>query len=280
MVTPPRPPPSSSVLPTRAKAAEERAADDDSDQEPDTAPGVDADAASDRPPAEDVRAAMLLHEAAAVLNLHAQAAGVQNIRSLIPVVLDATSGPYTRWREQFLLAVGRFALQDHVFLDAPPPSSPDWERMDCVVRSWLHSTISADLAEVVMGRGGSARAAWLAIEAQFLGNRETHALHLDAQFRHFCQGDLSITDYCRKLKSMADDLADLGEPVTDRTLVLNVIRNLNENFTDIGRHLRRGRPFPTFLDVRNDLLLEEITAAQRNSAAPTALLATGAGGAA
>ena len=40
---------------------------------------------------------------------------------------------------------------------------------------------------------------------------------------------------------MADDLADLGEPVTDRTLVLNVIRGLNENFTDIGRHLRRGR---------------------------------------
>ena len=52
--------------------------------------------------------------------------------------------------------------------------------MDCVVRSWLHSTISADLAEAVMGRGGSAWAAWLAIEAQFLGNRETRALHLDA----------------------------------------------------------------------------------------------------
>jgi len=118
-----------------------------------------------------------------------------------------------------------------------------------------------------MGRGGSARAAWLAIEAQFLGNQETRALHLDAQFRHFCQGDLSITDYYRKFKSMADDLADLVEPVTDRTLVLNGIRGLNENF-------------PTFLDVRNDLLLEEITAAQRNSAALTALLAAGVGGAA
>jgi len=138
---------------------------------------------------------MLLHEAAAVLNLHAQAAGVQNIRSLIPVVLDASSGSYTRWHEQFLLAVGRFALQDHVDEDAPPPSSPDWERMDCVVRSWLHGTISAELAEAVMGRGGSTRAAWLAIEAQFLSNRETSALHLDARFRHFCQGDLSITDY-------------------------------------------------------------------------------------
>ena len=112
-----------------ALAAEERTAAVDSDQE------RDADADADRLPADDIRAAMLLHKAAAVLNLHAQATGVQNIRSLIPVVLDATSGPYTRWCEQFLLAVGHFALQDHVFLDAPPPSSPDWERMDCVVRS-------------------------------------------------------------------------------------------------------------------------------------------------
>jgi hypothetical protein len=112
--------------------------------------------------------------------------------------------------------------------------------MDCVVRSWLHGTISTDFAETVMGRGGSARAAWLAIEVQFLGNRETRTLHLDTQFRHFCQGDLSITDYCRKFKSMADALVDLGEPVTDRTLVLNVIRGLNENNTDIGRHLLAG----------------------------------------
>lgn len=128
----------------------------------------------------DVHAAMLLHEAAAVLNLHTQAAGIQNIRSLIPTVLDATSGPYTRWREQFLLTVGRFSLQDHVLRDAPPVDSPDWARMDCVVRSWLDGTIAPDLAEIVMGRGGSARAAWLAIEDQFLGNRETRTLHLDA----------------------------------------------------------------------------------------------------
>jgi hypothetical protein len=38
--------------------------------------------------------------------------------------------------------------------------------MDCVVRSWLHGTISADLAETVMGHGGSARATFL---GSFLG---------------------------------------------------------------------------------------------------------------
>jgi hypothetical protein len=46
---------------------------------------------------------------------------------------------------------------------------------------------------------------------------------------------------------MADDLTALGKVVTDRTLVLNVLRGLNERFTHVGALLRRARPFPTFL---------------------------------
>jgi hypothetical protein len=57
----------------------------------------------------DISRAMILHEAAAVLNLHAQAVNVQNARSLVPLVLD-TSGNYPRWREQFLLAVMKYSL--------------------------------------------------------------------------------------------------------------------------------------------------------------------------
>ena len=77
---------------------------------------------------------------------------MQNIRSLISVVLDVSSGNYTRWRDQFLLTVGKFSLQDHVRLDEPVAINPDWARMDCVVKSWIASTISPDLAETVINR--------------------------------------------------------------------------------------------------------------------------------
>ncbi|RLN11781.1 hypothetical protein C2845_PM09G16350 [Panicum miliaceum] len=147
--------------------------------------------------------------------------------------------------------------------------------MDCVVRSWIAGSISTELADAVLERNSTAREAWLAIETQFLGNRETRALFLDAKFRTFVQGDLTITDFCSRLKKMADDLGDLGEPVTDRTLVLNVIRGLNEQYHALGRHFRRSRPFPTFLEVRNDLLLEELTLAQQPSSSTTALVAVG-----
>ena len=118
----------------------------------------------------------------------------------------------------------------------------------------------------------SARDAWLAVETQFLGNRETCALYLDAEFRGFSQGDLSITDYCRRLQRMASDLGALGEVVSDRTLVLNLIRGLNERFANIGLHLRRSQPFPSFLEGKEALRLELTFAHQ--AATPTALVAT------
>jgi hypothetical protein len=218
---------------------------------------------------------MLAHEAAAAVNMHHHATGVQNIRNLVHVILDLTYENYKRWRDQLLLLVGKYSLQDHVLRDTPVPGFPDWCRMDCVIKSWISGTISADLAEAVMARDSTARDIWLALEEQFLGNQETRTLHVDAKFLNFCQGDLNITDYCRCFKNIADALSDLGEPVSDRALVLNVIRGLAERFEGVGRHLRLSRELPTFLEVRSALILEELTMDQRPSSTSTALLASG-----
>jgi hypothetical protein len=48
-------------------------------------------------------------------------------------------------------------------------------------------------------------------------------LYLDATFHTFVQDDLLVGDYCCKMKGMADFLADLGSPVNDRILVLNIL---------------------------------------------------------
>jgi len=144
--------------------------------------------------------------------------------------------------------------------------------MDCVVVSWIFNTISTDLLDVIHERDGiSARAAWLGLEQQFLNNRESRAMLLDAEFRTLSQGALSIDDYCRKMKGMADALADLGEPVHDRTLVLNILRGLNERFQFMSQFITRQKPFPSFADVRADLRLAELNMAPP-SAPPSALV--------
>ncbi|KAL6595039.1 hypothetical protein ACP70R_048142 [Stipagrostis hirtigluma subsp. patula] len=216
-----------------------------------------------------------MQEAAAVAALHAQAVAVQNIKAFIPIVLDITTSNYTKWKTLFLDTLGNYELADHVLEDVPAEDSitPHWTRMDCTVRGWLYSTISADLLEIVMDPEPTARSTWLGLEEQFVGNKEQRAMILDAQFRIFIQGDLSITEYCHRMNSMADELGDLGEHVLDRTLVLNIIRGLNERYEQIGTHIQRSRPFPSFVEARVDLQLAEITLTTKTSSVP-ALAAT------
>jgi hypothetical protein len=84
--------------------------------------------------------------------------------------------------------------------------------MNTVVRSWLYDTISPELQDVTRQNGHTARDTWLALENQFIGNRETHTLHIDTIFCNFVQGDLNMNDYCQKMKGFAN--------VRNRTLTL------------------------------------------------------------
>jgi hypothetical protein len=197
------------------------------------------------------------YEETVIADLHLQAAAVLNVRSLVNIVLDSTSTTYASWRDLMMMVLERYAL-DHVNSDVASSTDPGWRRMDSVVLNWISNSITPELYQVVRERGATARQLWLAIENQFLENREQRTLHLDAAFRNFVQGDLTVSEYCRNFKNMADALADLGSPVDDRILVLNILRGLNPRFEHLGAIIRRYMPFPSFLKVRDDLILEEL----------------------
>jgi hypothetical protein len=207
-------------------------------------------------------------ESAVIANLHAQACSVQNIRNMIGIVLDPSSTNYARWRDQVMLTLERYELAAHVLLDTPPANDPSWKRMDNVVVSWIFGTISIDLQDIARARGISARQTWLTLENQFIGNSETRALHLDTMFRNFVQGDLSMTEYYRKMKAMADSLGDLDCPVLDRNVVLNVLRGLNKKYEHLRAIITLSRPFPSFLKLRDDLVLEELQLGPDTTSAP------------
>jgi hypothetical protein len=90
-----------------------------------------------RADSDPLHLAVLAHEAAALVHLHAQATNVQNIKNLVHVVLDLAADNYNRWRDQILLVIGKYSLESHVLADLPAPAFPDWVRMDYVVKSWI-----------------------------------------------------------------------------------------------------------------------------------------------
>jgi hypothetical protein len=214
--------------------------------------------------------------------IHAQALAVVNIKNLIPITLDRITNNYDRWRKVFLITLGKYALTDHVLSDEVHPTRSAWAQMECTVMSWIYNTISPDLQQQVLLKELRARVAWLVLDDEFLGQRESRALLLSAEFRNFRQGALNITDYCRRLETMASSLAEFGDPVGDRTLVMTLIRGLNGTFRHMMSHLKLQRPFPMFNQARNLLLLEEVDlkdAAADDAAPPAAALYASGGGA-
>jgi hypothetical protein len=119
-------------------------------------------------------------------------------------------------------------------------------------------TISSKLQDVTRQRGLTARAAWLALENRFISNRETSALHIEATFWNFVQGDLNVNDYCLKMKGFTDSLIDLDVNVPDWVLVLNILRRLSKNFDHLRTMFTHTMSFPSFQKVHDDLCLEEI----------------------
>jgi hypothetical protein len=123
-------------------------------------------------------------DAALTAHLHTQATGLQNIRSVITIVLEPSSPDYKRWRDLVLLTLCRYALDDHVLSDVADPSIY-WTRLDNIVVTWILSTLSSELHKIVWEPMETARQAWLAIETQFLDNSESRVLQLDVRFRAF-----------------------------------------------------------------------------------------------
>lgn len=60
------------------------------------------------------------------------------------------------------------------------------------------------------------------------------------------------------MKTLADSLRVLRAYLTDESLVLNILRGLSPRYGYLKAILKRQKPFPTFEQVRSDLLLEEL----------------------
>jgi hypothetical protein len=60
------------------------------------------------------------------------------------------------------------------------------------------------------------------------------------------------------MKTMTDSLGDLGWTVEDLILVLNVLCGLSDRYAHLRTWITHQRPFPTFLQVRDDLVMEEL----------------------
>jgi hypothetical protein len=146
-----------------------------------------------------------------------------NIRNHVPIVLDIKEPNYSQWRCFSNSVLGKFGIGSHVF--SPPPldqRDAEWKMKDHALVNWLHTTIAKSVFDNVYKPDSLAYTVWCTIENFFRDNEMEREVYLEAELRTLQQGNLSINDYCTKLKTLTDGLRDLGLPVFEMSQVLNL----------------------------------------------------------
>lgn len=63
--------------------------------------------------------------------------------------------------------------------------------------------------------------------------------------------------YCQRLKVLSDQLKNVGAPVSNDRLILQMVAGLTEAYAGVGTLLRQSSPLPPFYQARSMLILEE-----------------------
>nr|XP_034594581.1 uncharacterized protein LOC117856295 [Setaria viridis] len=171
------------------------------------------------------------------------------------------SNTYSRWASFFKSMCGKFGLKLHIDgTVAPYPQDPDWDQADGCIRSWFFRSVNDSILDLAMtDNDQTVQDIWLAIEGLFCANKQSRAIFLSHDFHSMTQGDSCMAEYCSRMKTLADTLHNVGHPIQDSQLVLNLLRGLNPCFSNIADNIANSTAsFPSFTQAQDMLVLEEL----------------------
>lgn len=149
-----------------------------------------------------------------------KAYSVTNIKAHVPLQLNLDQLNYEIWSEIFSNHCTGFDVADHIDdsyepteanPNNAPPTDTEWRKLDSIVKSWLYGTITPSLLQNIFQKNLTARQAWRNLHTLFRVNKTAKAIQLDNELRTISLGNMSITDYCTKIKTMADLLANIDK---------------------------------------------------------------------
>lgn len=216
------------------------------------------------------------------------ALAVNNITNHIPVKLGMDNDQYPLWVALFTNHAKSNRVLHHI---VPPKVAPDtsspatapasdddkemWDTLDATVLQWIYSTVTTELLETIVEADSTALEAWNRLADIFQDNKNSRAVTLEQEFSHIAMADFSsVSAYCQRLKSLADQLKNVGSPVSDNRLVLQLVSGLSSAYHGVGTIIRQSNPLPAFYRARSMLTLEEAGLAKQASTASSEALYT------
>lgn len=138
----------------------------------------------------------------------------------------------------------------------------DWMDEDASIIMWIHSTIS-DSVIPYFSRAITSYELWKNIEERFSRASSTHSIQLRTKILSITQGTKSITTLINEIKSLSDQLAAVGEVISDKELVVITLKALNSDYIPFATSMRHRNPPISCIKLHNNLLSEEAVVSER-----------------
>ncbi|XP_074383100.1 uncharacterized protein LOC141724749 [Apium graveolens] len=202
------------------------------------------------------------------------ALAVSNIRNHIPIILEMENVQYSTWAELFKIVARSHKVLHHII---PPAEGKEkvlttedekelWSTLDATVLSWIYATISNDLLHIIIEPNAPAMDAWNRLRDIFQDNKNSRVVTLEAEFSNTQMENFpNVSAYCQRLKTLSDQLKNVGAPVSESRLVIQLVSGLSRAYRDVGTLIRQSDPLPSFYKARSMLTLEEARLAKEST---------------
>ncbi|KAK1647234.1 hypothetical protein QYE76_065039 [Lolium multiflorum] len=177
---------------------------------------------------------------------------IADVTPFIPITLDLAQHNYYHWRHLFEVHLGRCNLRHHVAADAAPrPDDARWITDDLAIIQWIYTRVSTEIFNLVFREAATAAALWASLRQLFQDNADARINNLHSAIRNTPQGDSSLSVYCQRIQTMADELRELGDPMPDRQLINILLQGLSDRFKTQAAMIPFMRPRPSFAEIRS-----------------------------
>lgn len=162
------------------------------------------------------------------------------------------------------------------------PNHTAWVTNDAHVRMIIISTVSESSFHHIQGT--TALDVWLSLERAYAPSNASHEFTLKTQLLKISmKGDEKPVDYLSRAQEYATALANIGEPVKDKDLVMLTIAGLREEYLGLKSNLLASSPPVKFNELHgllndHDYMIKSTASLPPSSATPqvfTAFAATG-----
>nr|XP_009759681.1 PREDICTED: uncharacterized protein LOC104212172 [Nicotiana sylvestris] len=166
--------------------------------------------------------------------------------SQLPIKLSGSTN-FTPWKAQFFTLMCGHDLMS--FLDdtntSPPKkitkdnkeiANPEyrlWFRQDSLIRNALMASVDATIAPSIAAAETSQQA-WEMLYTTYANKSQTRIYSLRDLLAKTTRDSKSLSDYLRKIRSLADELATAGAPISNVELVVKILSGLGLGYREIS----------------------------------------------